>query len=524
MTLSKSARRELSQSVNKIYSFARLMLGIILHPYQRLAAEEIIKSVFEADGRSFVIIFSRQSGKDEMLAIIFLFLMLRFNFWGCDIVSAQPTFKPQTINAMERLKKRGFNYGRALARTAGYIMRFHQARVSYFSAEPAASQVGATASHLLVINEAQDVLASVYDKRFSPMAASGNATKVFSGTSWTSNTLLAREKNAALEAEKRDGKKRVFIVDADEVGVHNPRYRLHVEAEIRKHGRDHPFIKTQYFCEEIDAEAGMFNAAALALMAADRPPLNSPPNFEEIGGSRRGVYAFLIDAAGQDENRMNDPDGELKNAARDAVSLSIVDIDLSTVAILKLPTYRAVHRQRWTGLNHLAVFGQLKALAEAWQPQYIVEDATGVGEGLWALLDRFFPGKVIPVKFTAQVKSEIGWMFLSVINTGRFRNCSGEGASGDHRPCAPQGGRTPSRAEVELQYRHCQSEILPGPAKTLRWGVPEGTRDNATGALIHDDDLLADSLCTQLDKLDWYIPYKPFMIHPKDPLADSLTR
>ncbi len=74
----------------------------------------------------------------------------------------------------------------------------------------------------------------------------------------------------------------------------------------------------------------------------------------------------------------------------------------------------------WTGENHLAVFGKIKNLAEQWSPQHIVIDATGVGEGLWSLLDRSFPTRVIPVKFTAQEKSEIGWRFLSIIETGRF--------------------------------------------------------------------------------------------------------
>jgi hypothetical protein len=68
--------------------------------------------------------------------------------------------------------------------------------------------------------------------------------------------------------------------------------------------------------------------------------------------------------------------------------------------------------------------------------------------------------------------------------------------------------------QVEAQYRACQSEVLPGPGKTLRWGVPEGARD-ADGALIHDDYVLADSLVTQLDKLDWSIQSKTVFLNPR---------
>ncbi len=72
---------------------------------------------------------------------------------------------------------------------------------------------------------------------------------------------------------------------------------------------------------------------------------------------------------------------------------------------------------------------------------------------------------------------------------------------------------------VRLQYLMCRSEILPGPMKTMRWGVPEGTRD-ADGALVHDDFVLADSLVAELDRLQWTVPLEPYLIQPRDPLAD----
>jgi len=58
------------------------------------------------------------------------------------------------------------------------------------------------------------------------------------------------------------------------------------------------------------------------------------------------------------------------------------------------------------------------------------------------------------------------------------------------------------------------TEILIGPLKTMRWDVPEGTRDPANGELVHDDYVLADSLVTQLDKLDWTLHTKTTIINP----------
>ncbi len=495
--LSPSAQRQVRETVNSVQGLARYLGGLTLYSYQREAANAIIKSVIQQDGKTFVLIFSRQSGKDEVLANIFLFLMFRCIEQGINIVCAQPTFKPQTINAMERLRSRGINFGHQLKRTAGYIIRLGQARVCYFSAEPTANQVGATADRLLVMNEAQDIDPAVFDKRFAPMAASGFATKVFSGTSWTSNTLLAREKRAALEAEKLDGVKRVFMINADQVGKINKLYARHVASEIQKLGRNHPLIRTQYFCEEIDAQVGMFNAARRALMQGDRPPLDSPPILGGAGGG--SIYTFLLDVAGQDEARMNlDDAAPLTNPGRDSVSLTIASIDLSSLATLQAPTYRFVNRQQWTGENHLVIFGKIKSLIEAWQPQHIVMDATGVGEGLWALLDKAFPGRVIPVKFSQQVKSELGWRYLAIIETGRVRDCC------------------PTDA-VRAQYEACQSEILPGPAKTLRWGVPEGAR-GLDGELIHDDYLLADALIAEVDRLDWHVSTEAQTVEAADPL------
>ncbi len=121
-----------------------------------------------------------------------------------------------------------------------------------------------------------------------------------------------------------------------------------------------------------------------------------------------------------------------------------------------------------------------------------------MGEGLWALLDKAFPGKVHPVKFSLQKKSDLGYAFLGMIETGRFRDC------------APA-------EEVLRQYRACQSEILPGPQHTMRWGVKDGTRDSE-GGLIHDDFVLADALSAELDTLGW-VPFLPTtIIQAEDPI------
>ena len=74
-------------------------------------------------------------------------------------------------------------------RREGYIVQLHNARTLFFSAEPTANVVGATADVLLECDEAQDVSSSKWDKDFAPMGASTNVTTVFWGTAWTSTTM-----------------------------------------------------------------------------------------------------------------------------------------------------------------------------------------------------------------------------------------------------------------------------------------------------------------------------------------------
>jgi hypothetical protein len=72
---------------------------------------------------------------------------------------------------------------------------------------------------------------------------------------------------------------------------------------------------------------------------------------------------------------------------------------------------------------------------------------------------------------------------------------------------------------VDRQYAACVSEVLLGPQKLMRWGVPEGTRDE-NGDLIHDDIVMADALLAEADLLEWRVPSRTLIIHPKDPLDE----
>src|SRR5438477_533904 len=107
-----------------------------------------------------------------------------------------------------------------------YRLRAYQERVAREIARSVmrAQARGETATLMLACNEAQDVLPARWDAVFDPMGAASHATQVFSGTVWTTRTLLARQMDYLGELERKDGAQRVFKVGWEEVARHVPEY------------------------------------------------------------------------------------------------------------------------------------------------------------------------------------------------------------------------------------------------------------------------------------------------------------
>ena len=66
---------------------------------------------------------------------------------------------------------------------------------------------------------------------------------------------------------------------------------------------------------------------------------------------------------------------------------------------------------------------------------------------------------------------------------------------------------------------HAQMEISVGPNRSMKWGVPDDTRDEATGDLIHDDLVIYTALCSILDDCEWGRA-ESTIIDSFDPLSD----
>jgi hypothetical protein len=418
-----------------IAAFARIS-SLVLRPYQLQVARRIIDSVLNNRGDSIVVIFPRQSGKNELQAQIETFLLVTFQIDGAEMVKISPTWKPQSLNAMRRLERilrrnrLTYHYWQ---KESGYIYRIFEARIAFLSGAPETNIVGATANRLLEVDEAQDVQIDKYDKEIAPMAASTNATRVFWGTAWTSKTLLARELRAARAAEARDGRQRTFLLDAEQVAAQVPAYGRFVREQVARLGRQHPLVRTQFFSEEIDGQTGMFPAARQALMVGSHPALTRP----EPGR----LYVMLLDVAGEEESHSGRPyysdqqmilpfaDPQLvddltslAHSRRDSTALTIVEVGLETLAdeLVRAPTYRVVYRQEWQGERHTHLYAQITALAAGWSVRKLVVDATGVGAGLASFLERALPGRVLPDDLVPKGRSPIN-QYLPLLLDGDDR-------------------------------------------------------------------------------------------------------
>jgi hypothetical protein len=491
----------LRQALADPCAFARMNAGITLRGYQQEVALAVVDSVLNRRGLSFVVMFPRQSGKNELQAQLEAYLLVLLSRQECEMVKVSPTWKPQSQNAMRRLErtlKKGLLTGGLWEKESGYIYRVGRASICFFSGEPQANIVGATASTLLEVDEAQDVSAGKYDRDIAPMAASTNATRVFWGTAWTSQTLLARELRAARALEEQDGIRRAFQIDADRVAQELPVYAEFVREQVQRHGRTHPVVRSQFFSEEVEAEAGMFPSARQCLMRGNHAAAVAP-----LPGRQ---YAMLLDVGG--EQAALEGDANVSSAAdrHDSTALTVVELDLSALAdpLVAAPIYRVVHRQVWSGIAHSRIYAGVLALAELWQPRRLVVDATGIGAGLAAFLLKALGSRVLPFIFSSTSKSALGWGFLSICDTGRFK---------DHA----ENGSAEQRIFWQ-QVNLCQMQVADGAAHGLRWGVPDGTRNPANGEQVHDDLLISAALCALLE--DTRKPSGSGLVRARDPLEE----
>ena len=444
----------------------------------------------------FAAVFSRQSGKDEMLAQLCAWLLVRNSRTGGQVIVALPSLDPQGLIARDRLLDRlrmprlrpiGV-YPRV---QDGRNVRVGRASVHYVSASPTANARGLTASLLLVGNEAQDIDPERWDAVFAPMAASTDAPTLFMGTVWTSDTLLSRQLAYFQNLEQEDGRRRRFLTPWRDVAAELPVYGDYVERQIAQLGEDHPFIRSEYELFELDGDGGLFPPSRQGQMQGAHAPLHRAAPGE--------TYALLLDVAGEEEEPTDPGRPYQPDARRDSTALTVVRVILDDGR----PRYEVVRRYLWTGRRHTELHEQLVDLARnVWKATYMVVDATGIGAGLTSFLrDALGDRTVIPFIFSQASKSKLGWDFLGIIDSGRFKDYAVRNhvRLGDGEAPVPELLDDSESKELSTlfwrQVRACRYQVRPGPNRLLSWDVPD--------ARTHDDLLISAALVAVIDAQDW---------------------
>jgi len=386
-------------------------------------ASAILNSVFQRRGLTFSVEIARQGGKNELSAQLELLLLTLYMAEPQNLIKCSPTFKPQTVISMVRLKDRlsdaGFD-GIWVAEL-GYTIRLGNARAIFLSADESANVVGNTAHLLLEIDESQDVSKEKYTKEFKPMGATTNVTTVHYGTTWDDATLLEEVKQTNLELERKDGIKRHFRYDWEEIARYNVDYLAYVEAERERLGENHPLFLTQYCLLPLHGGGGYLSRQQLSQMQAGHSRRHQP-------GSGK-IYLAGIDLAGEAEVE----EGALLRAVKprqDSTVVTIGELDFSICDdIQKQPGVKVVEHYWWTGKKHTELYHQLvDILKVVWRCRRVVVDASGVGEPVSSFLKRALGSRVIPFTFTAKSKSELGFDLLAAINAGRLKMYAGDGS------------------------------------------------------------------------------------------------
>ena len=417
-------------------------------------------SIQGGNGLTFSVEIARQGGKNELSAHLEVLLLTLYMARGGNLVKCSPTFKPQTVISMQRLKERlnEFGFNSIYQTQMGYIIQLGASRAIFLSAEESSSVVGHTADILLEIDESQDVSKEKYSKEFRPMGSATNVTTVHYGTTWDDSALLEEVKQTNLELERGDGIKRHFRYDWQEVGKYNPEYLKFVQAERDRLGENHPLFRTQYALLAINGGGHFLSREQIVGMLGKHQRLSHPKNGK--------FYIAGIDLAGEGDD----------NKGRDSTVITIAELDFAChpPLISHQPYLQVVEHYQWTGIPHSQLYPQMvHLLKDIWNCHRVVVDATGIGQPVASFLRHELGSKVIPFTFTQKSKSELGFELLAVINSSRVKIYQQDGS--------------PQYQELMFELKHAQSQYRPN--QTMNFSV-----EPSQG---HDDFLMSLALVVQ---------------------------
>jgi len=292
------------------------------------------------------------------------------------------------------------------------------------------------------------------------MGSSTNATMIHYGTTWDDATLLEEIKQTNIELERKDGIKRHFRYDWQEVSKHNPDYKRFVQAERARLGEDHPLFRTQYMLVPIRGGGGFLSRQQIVTMMASHPRLKEP----EPGK----VYTAGIDLAGEREQTK---EAALAAARQklDSTVITIAEIDTTHTE----PSLKVVEHYQWTGTPHSQVYSQTVDILKKWNCRRVTVDATGIGQPVASFLRKELGSRIQPFIFTQKSKSDMAFEVLAFVNSSRVKLYKQDGS--------------PEHKEMMFQLEKARQQFRPNQTMNFYVDPSEG----------HDDFLMSLALLVE---------------------------
>lgn len=255
---------DVEKLVDVMSTLSEVVTGVKLQPYQIPIQKRMIRSVLINDGETISILISRQAGKTEVVSCTTVVLctilpalahifpdqlgLYSDGFW----VGMYAPVGEQAKTIFDRTKRRASSESALAAYDDPDIStgiekngcRWTNGSFVFMQSASPKANIESKTYHLLVLDEAQGATEAVVSKSLEPMLAWGNGTMVMLGTVSESPCYYydVIQQNKANDIEKPESLRNHYEYDYTEVQKHNPRYRVHVEKQIKKHG-----IESRYF-------------------------------------------------------------------------------------------------------------------------------------------------------------------------------------------------------------------------------------------------------------------------------------
>lgn len=450
------------QVVDKVIQFAEAVNKRTFYAYQVQFGRRIVESLLVRDGDTITALFSRQSGKTEVVGCIGLALALilpalaqlfpddkRFMGFedGVRIGIFAPSNKHSAIVYFRMRQRVESNYfveylqelETAIAHSRGDSFAFTNGSV--VEANSASGNVlneGGT-YHLIITDESQRLESNKINKELRPMLSSKNGTMVQIGTALAARCQFKRDIDDNLSTESQTGKRNHFQFPYDQViadrravfkrtgDPSHLAYEKWVQKEIDRLGgntEDESF-RMNFRLMWQESYANALNMEKFATLAEHGIEAGRPWEWRFQGGR----YAAGIDVA-------RDGDSTWVTVMHVDTSNPMLEVGIPQQASDDIVEDTGVYYNKtivgWLVLNgnFEGDFGQYAKIVDFLSRfpglDAVAVDATGMGDPVWERLTTMLRGvNVIPVRYSTPVKHQIFRWYFQEISARRLHYAAG---------------------------------------------------------------------------------------------------